>query len=276
MGEKVTKKPASSVLPSRPVVLVFAGLDPSGGAGIQADIEAIGATGSHALPVVTALTVQDNDKVWAVHPVDVSIWRHQAQVLLEKMPVNAIKIGIIGNRSNAEALADFIIRLKKKQPEILIVLDTVLGSGHGDLLAVGRAEHVITPLLPLATLITPNLPEAARLAPIAKTVPEQAAHLLSIGSRHVLIKGGHSDDKNEVENRWFTGSNEKSWKWKRLDGDFHGSGCTLASLAAGFLAQGLDMEKALEKAQAACQIMLKTSFSIAQGQRIPNRHSVKP
>jgi len=264
---------AKPALSTRPVVLVFAGLDPSGGAGIQADIEAIGAVGSHALPIVTALTVQDNDKVWAVHPVDVAIWHHQAQVLLEKIPINAIKIGIVGNRTNADALAELIIRLRKKKPDLLVVLDTVLGSGHGDLLAVGRAEHVISPLLPLATLITPNLPEAARLAPDAKTIQAQASHLLSIGSQNVLIKGGHSENKDDVENLWFTASNEKSWKWKRLDGAFHGSGCTLASLIAGLLAQGIDIEEALEKAQAICQKMLENSFSIAQGQSIPNRSS---
>ena len=262
--------------PVRPTVLVFAGLDPSGGAGIQADIDAIGAAGAHALPIITALTVQDNDRVSAVHPVDPAIWRHQADVLTEKMIIGAIKIGIIGNRTNADVLAEIIVRLRKKQPELLVVLDTVLGSGLGDLLAVERAEYVISPLLPLANIVTPNLPEAARLAPDAKDIEAQAAYLLAAGCQHVLIKGGHSEDERLVENRWFSGSKEKSWKWERLDASFHGSGCTLASLIAGYLARGLEMEEALDRAQALCQEMLAGAFSIAEGQRIPDRHVRKP
>ncbi|MCL1886348.1 MAG: hydroxymethylpyrimidine/phosphomethylpyrimidine kinase [Betaproteobacteria bacterium] len=263
------------VPPIRPCVLVFSGLDSSGGAGIQADVEAIGAAGSHALPIATALTVQDNDRVSAVNPVDPAIWRHQADVLIEKIPIAAIKIGAIGNRSNADALASLIVQLKKKQPALPVVLDTVLGSGHGDLLTEGRAEHVLAPLIPLATLVTPNLLEGARLSPHAVSIEEQAQNLLSLGSRHVLLKGGHGDDAKQVVNHWFTDNKAKSWTWPRLNGSFHGSGCTLASLIAGFLAQGMDMESALEKSQKICQKMLAESYAIAEGQRIPNRH-VRP
>lgn len=258
--------------PVRPCVMVFAGLDSSGGAGIQADIEAIGAVGSHALPIVTALTVQDNDRVSAVNPVDAAIWRHQVDVLIEKMAVAAIKIGAIGNRANAEALAVLVVQLRKKQPELPVVLDTVLGSGHGDLLTEGRAEHVLAPLIGLATLLTPNLHEAARLSPDALSVEAQAESLLAQGGRHVLLKGGHGDDMKQVVNHWFTKGMTKSWTWPRLKGAFHGSGCTLASLVAGFLAQGLNMEAALEKGQKSCQKMLSASYAIADGQRIPNRH----
>ncbi|MDL2283695.1 hydroxymethylpyrimidine/phosphomethylpyrimidine kinase [Oxalobacter sp. OttesenSCG-928-P03] len=260
------------VPPVRPCVLVFAGLDSSGGAGIQADVEAIGAVGSHALPIATALTVQDNDRVSAVNPVDPVIWRHQVDVLIEKMPVAAIKIGAIGNRANADALATLIIQLRKKQPELPVILDTVLGSGHGDLLTEGRAEHVLAPLIPLATLVTPNLPEAARLSPDAATLETQAQNLLAQGSRHVLLKGGHGDDASQVVNHWFTEGQAKSWTWARLEGAFHGSGCTLASLCAGLLAQGMDMSEALDKGQRICQKMLGQSYAIAEGQRIPNRH----
>ncbi|MDR0933950.1 MAG: hydroxymethylpyrimidine/phosphomethylpyrimidine kinase [Burkholderiaceae bacterium] len=258
--------------PVRAGVLVFAGLDSSGGAGLQADIEAIGAVGAHALPIATVLTVQDNDRVFAVHPVDVAIWRHQADVLIEKMPIAAIKIGAIGNRANAEALAILIVQLRKRQPELPVVLDTVLGSGHGDLLTEGRAEHAVMPLIPLATLVTPNLPEAARLSPGADSAKAQTENLLALGSRHVLLKGGHGNDTAPVLNRWFTENTEKSWTWPRLEGTFHGSGCTLASLFAGLLAQGIPMGEALEKGQAICQEMLAASYAIARGQRIPDRH----
>lgn len=260
------------VPPVRPCVMIFAGLDCSGGAGIQADVEAVGAVGSHPLPIATALTVQDNDRVSAVNPVDTTIWRHQVDVLIEKMHIAAIKVGAIGNRANAEALASLIVQLRKKQPELPFILDTVLGSGHGDLLTEGRAEHVLAPLIPLATLVTPNLPEAARLSPDATSIEAQANHLLAMGCEHVLIKGGHSDDTKQVVNHWFTKGMTKSWAWERLDGAFHGSGCTLASLFAGFLAQGMEMGEVLEKGQTICQKMLAASYAIAEGQRIPNRH----
>lgn len=258
--------------PTRKSVLVFAGLDCSGGAGLSADIEAIGATGAHALPIATALTVQDNDHVVAVNPVSPTIWRYQADVLIKKMNVAAIKIGAIGNRENAESLAQFIRELRLKYENLPVVLDTVLGSGHGDLITEGRAEFVVAPLLPLATIATPNLLEATRLAPKAKTIQEQAQVLFDEGCDHVLIKGGHGDNPNQVINTYFTKGKTKSWTWPRLEGTFHGSGCTLASLIAGYLAQNLAMVDALEKAQEKCQTMLATSFAIAEGQRIPNRH----
>ena len=272
MTKMPAARPGGLVPPVRPCVMIFAGLDCSGGAGIQADVEAVGAVGAHPLPIATALTVQDNDRVRAVNPVDPAIWRYQAEVLLEKIPVAAVKIGAIGNRANAEALALLIAEIRKDQPQLPVVLDTVLGSGHGDLLTEGRAEHVIAPLLPLATLATPNLPEAARLCPAAGGIAGQARYLLDAGCAHVLIKGGHGEDGKAVTNCWFSAGGMKSWTWKRLEGAFHGSGCTLASLFAGLLAKGETMDKVLEKGQALCQEMLAASYAIAEGQRIPNRH----
>lgn len=273
MTDLPAARPRMLAPPVRPCVLIFAGLDCSGGAGIQADVEAVGAVGAHPLPVATALTVQDNDRVRAVNPVDPAIWRYQAEVLLEKIPVAAIKIGAIGNRANAEALAVLIAQIRKGQPRLPVVLDTVLGSGHGDLLTEGRAEHVIAPLIPLATLATPNLPEAARLNPASDGIGAQAKCLLDAGCAHVLVKGGHGDEKKTVTNYWFCRGATKSWTWERLQGAFHGSGCTLASLFAGLLAQGMGMEETLEKGQAVCQRMLAASYAIAEGQRIPNRHA---
>ena len=155
---------------TKPCVLVFSGLDPSGGAGVMADIEAIGAVGAHALPVITALTVQDNDRVYAVNPVDPSILAHQTQVLIDKIPVSAVKVGIVGNRENALAIRNAIAVLRKERPDIPVVLDTVLGSGHGFALADGVPEYALSPLIGVATLVTPNLPEARRLYPLSEAV----------------------------------------------------------------------------------------------------------
>lgn len=253
----------------RPCVLVFAGLDPSGGAGIQADIEAISAMNAHALPVVTTLTVQDNDRVFAVHAVGADIVRQQAQALMAKLPIAAIKIGIVGSHENVAAIADIIHALRLRQPDLPVVLDPVLASGHGDALTRDNAVQMLEPLRCLATLITPNLPEAVALCDGAIALDVQLTHLLR-NTPHVLIKGGHSDDATVV-NRWFNGSKHRSWQWPRLAGEFHGSGCTLASAIAACLAQGQTMASALNDAQAFTQHSLEHAYAIADGQRIPSR-----
>jgi hydroxymethylpyrimidine/phosphomethylpyrimidine kinase len=253
----------------RPCVLVFAGLDPSGGAGVQADIEAIAAMGAHALTVVTTLTVQDNDHVKAAHAVDASILREQARVLCEKFHIAAIKIGITGCQDNVNVITETIKRLRQQTPELPVVLDPVLASGHGDALSREDAVAMMRPLQSLATLITPNLPEAMRLCDGETSLAAQASKLLHT-TPHVLIKGGHGEG-DEVINTWFSVSHEQTWRWPRLSGSFHGSGCTLASAIAACLATGLDMQQALSTSQRWVQVSLSNAYSIAGGQRIPAR-----
>jgi len=255
---------------SRPCVLVFAGADPSGGAGIQADIEAIATLGGHALPVVTALTVQDNDRVFSVHPVATELVQRQAQVLLDKIAIAAVKIGIVGNRANAQAIAQSIAFLRTRQPDFPVVLDPVLASGHGDALTPEHALNAIAPLLTMATLITPNLPEAAALC-AGQTDLQAQAEILLRACPHVLIKGGHARAQEPVVNRWFSREASRTWTWPRLPGEFHGSGCTLAAAMAVLLAHGQAVEDALDLAQVYCQEALESSYAIATGQRIPNR-----
>jgi hydroxymethylpyrimidine/phosphomethylpyrimidine kinase len=257
----------------KPCVLVFAGSDPSGGAGISADIEAIAAQGAHAMPVITVITVQDNDRVFAVHPVEIELILEQAQTLANKIPIAAIKIGIIGSRINAAAIALWISHFKKQHPNLPVILDPVLASGHGDALSVDssvNALELIAPLIPLATLITPNLSEAELLCPNATTSLEQAQQLMSYGASSVLIKGGHSLDTN-ITNHWFSSDQHSSWEWTRLKGEYHGSGCTLASAIAGQLACGKSMQESLELAQIFCQHALEHAYSISSGQFIPKR-----
>jgi len=163
----------------RPCVLVFSGADPSGGAGMAADIQAITAMGAHALPVLTAITVQDNNRVHAVMPVAAEVVLQQARALLAQVPVAAVKIGIPGSAENALAIATLIGELRathraaagaapgwaqRLYSDPPVVLDPVLRSGHGDALGRDDAVQALAPLLPLATLITPNGPEAAALA----------------------------------------------------------------------------------------------------------------
>jgi hydroxymethylpyrimidine/phosphomethylpyrimidine kinase len=262
----------SSMVPNltRPTVLVFAGLDPSGGAGLSADILAIAALGAHALPVATAITVQDNDKVHAVEVLDAALVEAQAMALLKKMQVHAVKIGIPGSAANAAAIARVIVLLRQRHPAMPVVLDPVLSSGHGDTLSpLAALEH----LLPLASLLTPNLPEAALLAGVAGGVEAQGRALQGRCRGDVLITGGHATgaDGNQVVNRWFGAAASRSWAWPRLAGAFHGSGCTLAAAIAARLACGDAMASALDAAQRYTHEALADSFSIACGQRIPAR-----
>lgn len=254
---------------SRPSVLVFAGLDPSGGAGIQADIEAIAAMGAHALPVITTLTVQDNDHVQAIYPVDANILREQVQVLLPKIRISAIKIGITGSMQNVEVIAAAVLQLRKQQPQLPVVLDPVLASGQGDALSRDDAIRMVNALQPLATLITPNLPEAMQLCDGKTELQLQAAHLLRL-TPNVLIKGGHGDGR-QVINYWFNADEAQQWQWPRLEGEFHGSGCTLASAISAGLAQGGTMKAAIEQAQIWTQQALAAAYTIAGGQKIPLR-----
>jgi hydroxymethylpyrimidine/phosphomethylpyrimidine kinase len=256
---------------NRPCVLVFAGNDPSGGAGIQADIQAIAALGAHALSVITALTIQDNDRVFAVHPVPALLLQQQTQALLNKFEISAVKIGIVANIANAETIAGIIQKLKEKQPDLPVVFDPVLASGHGDALALGDALQALSPLIDIATLITPNLPEAAALSGGDRRADTQAETLLRRGCPHVLIKGGHGAAGQKVVNRWYSESESRSWSWPRLEGSFHGSGCTLAAAISALLACGKSMEEAIDLAQIYSHKALESAYPIGAGQLIPNR-----
>jgi hydroxymethylpyrimidine/phosphomethylpyrimidine kinase len=241
---------------TQPSVLVFSGLDPSGGAGIAADLAAIAAQGVHALPIVTALTVQDQNRVYGVEPVDSALLLRQAGALIEALRIDAVKIGIPGSRANAEAIAEVIRKLRQRSPLLPVVLDPVLASGHGDLLTRGDAAAALAPLLPLATVLVPNLHEDAALD--------------SSQCGHVLATGGHGEGPFVV-NVWRSAHGTREWRWQRLPGDYHGSGCTLAAAIAARLALGEEVGAAFEAAQAYVQRTLAESFRVGPGQRIPRR-----
>jgi hydroxymethylpyrimidine/phosphomethylpyrimidine kinase len=248
---------------SVPTVLVFAGVDPSGGAGIAADILAIAAQGAHALPVITALTVQDNDRVFGVEPVAPALLRRQAQALIEKIAIDAVKIGIPGSAANAAVIAQLIAQLRLARPSLPVVLDPVLASGHGDVLNRDDAVLALASLLALTTVIVPNGPEALALGGVAT--------LRAQGCQHVLVTGGHGEDE-VIVNRWFDSvCGEREWRWPRLPGEFHGSGCTLASAIAARLALGQALPEALDLAQTYCHAALAGAYAIAPGQLMPQR-----
>jgi hydroxymethylpyrimidine/phosphomethylpyrimidine kinase len=240
-----------------PCVLVFAGLDPGAGAGLAADILAIAAQGAHPLPVATALTCQDNNRVFASAPVDAGLVVRQAAPLLAAFEIAAVKLGIPGSAANAAAIADIVGGLRARQPGLPVVLDPVLASGHGDALGHGDAVDVLRALLPLASIVLPNLPERAALGALA--------------GRQLLETGGHGAG-DVVVNRWLVdGVERRAWSWPRLPDAYHGSGCTLAAALAARLALGESMEAALDAAQTYTHHSLAQSYALAPGQRIPRR-----
>ncbi|MBA3732141.1 MAG: hydroxymethylpyrimidine/phosphomethylpyrimidine kinase, partial [Gammaproteobacteria bacterium] len=175
-----------------PVVLALAGLDPTGGAGLQADIEAIASMGSHAAPVITAVTAQDTNNVIGFTPLEAGLVVQQARAVLEDIPVAAIKIGMTGSVEVIEA----IHTLLNDYPGLPVVLDPVLVAGGGGALAERSAATAInTLLLPHATVVTPNRSEAYALAPEADTLDACAMALLAYGAKYVLITGGDSGAK---------------------------------------------------------------------------------
>ncbi|MDR0737416.1 MAG: hydroxymethylpyrimidine/phosphomethylpyrimidine kinase [Zoogloeaceae bacterium] len=252
-----------------PVVLILAASDPVAGAGAQADLLTLAALGCHPATAITALTVQDTTGVHDLHPVGAQRVAAQARAVLADMPVAAFKIGVLGSAKNARVAAN----IAAEHPDIPLVLDPVLASGRGDALADDALIDVLrTRLLPRAALITPNIPEARRLSGCkTNDLAQIAAQLVALGARHVLLTGEHTAEKS-VCNRLYDASGllEEN-AWKRLPGNFHGSGCTLAAACAAYLARGKDMRSATRAAQDFTWQSLAHAFAPGKGQRIPGR-----
>lgn len=251
-----------------PVVLVLAGHDPTGGAGIVADSEAIASQGCHAACVVTCLTVQDTNNVQRVEPVADYLVEQQAEAILADMPVAAIKIGLLGSVPAVQA----VHRVLLQAPDVPVILDPILAAGGGCSLATDvLVEAIREYLLPLTTLLTPNIPEAATLAMGGDTHDAHALSLLDQGGSHVLLTGTHADTV-QVENALYGESKRlRTWTWERLPETYHGSGCTLASACAANLAKGMAMEKAVGIAQAYAWGSLQAGRKLGRGQWLPNR-----
>ena len=282
---------SSSPTLSPPVILSFAGSDPSSGAGIQADLLTIAALGCHPLSVITAITVQDTAGVEAIYVLDSEWVADQARALLEDMSVAVFKIGMLGSIENVAAIAEIV----SDYPDVPLILDPVLASGRGDEMA---GEEIILAikelLLPQTTVLTPNSVEARRLAmfehdeedddgssPAADfdtededdpDLHECARRLVELGAEYVLITGTHENTPKVVNTLY--GENGKIVRadtWARLPGSYHGSGCTLASAIAASIANGLDVAEAVREAQEYTWNTLAAAFRPGMGQYIPDR-----
>lgn len=255
---------------SPPVILCISGLDPSGGAGIQADITAIQRLQCHSMPVITSLTDQDTHNVKSCHPVDAELLASQLATVVQDRQPDAIKLGLIDHLDTI----DVIVGLLTEYPSIPVIADPVLrASGGFNFSDEQLVDAYCQRLLPLSTLLTPNLPELHRLVPEANQEDDEAAalSLAERGCEHILVTRG--DDTEELVTNTLYGKNgpQAQWQWPRLPGRYHGSGCTLASAIAAFTGRGMSIEEACFHGQQYTQQTLSTAYRISQGQLIPNR-----
>lgn len=251
-----------------PVVLVIAGNDPTGGAGLTADIQAITAAGAHPAPVVAAVTVQDTGDAHHVQPIDAALVVDQARAVLADMTVAAIKLGLLADAAVGRALAGLLA----EQRALPLVIDPVLAASGGGPLATDELVEVYRrELFPLATLVTPNAAESRRFAPGAADAAGRAQALLALGARYVLVKGG-DEATSEVRNHLFgAGGFHRESAWPRLPHSYHGSGCTLASAIAARLALGQAVPDAAQDAQRYTHEALRHGWRPGRHQHIPRR-----
>jgi hydroxymethylpyrimidine/phosphomethylpyrimidine kinase len=258
---------------SPPIVLAFAAADPTGGAGVQADLLTLAAMGCHPLSVITAITVQDTAGVENLQAIDSDWVVDQARLVLEDMPVAAFKIGVVGSIENIAAIAEVV----SDYPDVPLIFDPVLASGRGDELAT---EDMIATmrelLLPQTTILTPNSREARRLAQSDEDDDElalagAAEKLLALGCEYVLITGTHENTPQVVNTLYGTEGVVRTDSWERLPETYHGSGCTLAAAIAATLANGLELPDAVREAQEYTWQTLNAGFRPGMGQYIPDR-----
>jgi hydroxymethylpyrimidine/phosphomethylpyrimidine kinase len=257
-----------------PIVLVFAATDPSGGAGLQADIMTLSSMGCHPLSVVTAVTIQDTTGVDDVNPIDAEWVADQARCVLEDMPVAAFKVGLLGSLEQVAAIAEVV----SDYPEVPLVLDPVLASGRGDELVTEEMLAALKELLiPQTTILTPNSLEARRLAQEdgeegeGPDLAECARRIIASGCEYVLITGTHENTAEVVNTLYGQSGVVRSDNWQRLPGSYHGSGCTLAAAIAATVANGLEVAEAVKDAQEYTWQTLKAAFRPGMGQHIPDR-----
>lgn len=279
----------------------FAGHDPSGGAGIQADIEVAAAFDLPAVSVITASTVQNSQGVMAVEPLPAAWLAAQLDGLLKDFPPpQGIKISVVGNRENLQVIIDFLEKLAAPCP---LVFDPILrAGGHGDLQST-LASALVAELLPKVTLLTPNLPELLTLAALTfpgdfdknlthltcantpflsddQATREAIATLQDRGIKGIFLTGGHHGAEDVLVNRlfWQDLGEVGRWNWPRLADDFHGSGCTLAAaLLCALSKQSAPWPlatSAWQDAQTFTYQSLQTARTLGKNQRYPRRQKI--
>ena len=250
----------------KPVVLVFAGHDPSGGAGIQADIETMAALGCIATSIITSLTTQ-NTQLFSNHlPQTKSDFVSQTKLVLDDINIDACKIGAIGSPELIQAIYEIIANLT-----FHLILDPIMHSTTGHEFANKDMSALLCELLlPLATVITPNLDEAMQLT--GESRPQAAAEkFLAMGCKNILITDAEESARQVINHLYQQDGQCQTFTWERLSGSFHGSGCTLASAIAANLAKNIELISAIEQAQNFTWNSLKHGLQLGKGQQHPNR-----
>lgn len=260
-------------------VLIIAGSDSGGGAGIQADLKTVTALGGYGATAITALTAQNTLGVSGVLPVDPAFVTQQIEVVLEDIGADAIKTGMLHSAAVIEAVAE---ALRKLAADVPLVVDPVMVAQSGaSLLQDDAVQALRRELLPMATLVTPNLPEAERLCGHSIAGPaemrEAAEQLLTLGPGAVLLKGGHLPGTQLVD-VLVSAEGAEVFEGERIETEHtHGTGCTLASAVATGLAQGLSLREAVVRARAYLQEALRSAPGIGRGQGPVNHgHTVRP
>ena len=247
----------NTLIQNTPITLTIAGSDSGGGAGIQADIKAISATGGYACSVITALTAQNTLGVSGIFPVSSEFVGEQLDSVFSDLAIKAVKIGMLSDSDIIETVAK---KLRQYQPQFLVI-DPVMVATSGDLLIQENAiQKLKQDLLPLANIITPNLPEAARL--VDSEIPQNEQQMRAMVDKlralltnankeqWVLLKGGHLESDNQSTDLLISQNDIITLSSDRINTrNTHGTGCTLSAATASYLAQGLSIEKAVEQAK---------------------------
>jgi hydroxymethylpyrimidine/phosphomethylpyrimidine kinase len=255
-------------------LLIIAGSDSGGGAGLQADIKTATVLGVYASSAVTAVTVQDTRGVHAIHEIPTSVVREQIACVLDDIGSDAIKIGMLGSAANIEAVAE---ALESRVGKIPVVLDPVLTSTSGTVLLDEGAISVLQArLLPLATLLTPNIPEAEKLTGIPAKDPvgmrKAGEGLRALGVSAVLVKGGHASG-DIIEDVLVDDEGVRSFGSPRIGSrNTHGTGCTLATAIACGLAQGMTLVDSIDRARTFVQEAIRSAPGFGRGGHGPLNH----
>lgn len=256
--------------PDRPIALTISGSDPGGGAGLQADLKTFAALGVYGYSVLTQIIAQNSTNVTDYEHASEEIVRHQLETLLDESNPIAMKTGALGNFEIVKAVARAIKDLKLPAP----VVDPVLVSSSGARLLGTKGKRAMRKkLLPLARIVTPNIPEAEALARMDidsdAALREAARVFIKLGAQAVVIKGGHSKDDKSANDLLYDGKNFIELKAPRIKGDgAHGTGCAFSAAIAAYLARGEDLEEAVRGAKRFVTSALKNSFKLGNGRAL--------
>ena len=261
------------MIKSPPKVMTFSATDPTGGAGLQADILTISSLGCHPISIATGCTVQDTVGVSKLIPNDAKLVNDQARLILADMEVEIFKIGLACSKENINVIAEIV----SDYPDIPLIIDPVLSSGRGDEFTDIEARKMMIELLfPKSLLITPNSLEARQLISNDEDLSELSIiecvdRFKDMGCENILITGTHEKTENVINTLYSSSNQIIPYHWDRLQSIYHGSGCTLTAAICAYYALGFSICDAVEEAQHFTWQTLRHGFKIGMGQLIPNR-----